>query len=220
MRGIELLTKETQGLANKLVSACAAHGLAIKITDTLRTKEEQDELYAQGRTKPGSIVTNVKYPNSMHNWGVAFDFCRNDGTGAYNEAGNFFAKVGAIGRNIGLEWGGDWTSIVDRTHFQLPQYGSTPSRLISQYGTPENFLGNVSRETSWPTLKSGSRNEYVKLLQSFLGLVYGHFEVEVDSIYGERTKAAVRAFQGEMGLDVDGIVGPKTWDAIRGYING
>ena len=44
------------------------------ITDTLRTFAEQDELYAQGRTKPGKRITNAKGWQSLHNYGVAIDF--------------------------------------------------------------------------------------------------------------------------------------------------
>src|SRR5690606_22511724 len=39
-----------------------------------RTWAEQDALYAQGRTKPGSIVTNAKGGQSNHNFGIAMDF--------------------------------------------------------------------------------------------------------------------------------------------------
>lgn len=34
-----------------------------------------------------------------------------------------FSKVGAIGVSIGLEWGGNWKSLTDRPHFQLPRLG-------------------------------------------------------------------------------------------------
>ena len=44
------------------------------IVSTLRTFAEQDELYAQGRTKPGKRVTNAKGGQSLHNYGVAIDF--------------------------------------------------------------------------------------------------------------------------------------------------
>lgn len=128
-------------LSQKLISECEKQGLKIKITQTIRTVAQQDELYAQGRTKPGNIVTKAKGSSysSMHQWGIAFDICRNDGQGAYNESGQFFEKVGEIGKSIGLEWGGDWTSIIDKPHFQLSDWGSTPTKLKAQYGNPNNF---------------------------------------------------------------------------------
>ena len=121
MRDITLCHPRLQALAGRLVEECNKQGLKIKIGETLRTVAEQDALYAQGRTKPGPIVTNAPGSNfsSYHQWGTAFDFFRNDGSGAYNESGRFFERVGAIGVALGLEWGGNWKSPVDKPHFQL-----------------------------------------------------------------------------------------------------
>ena len=141
MRDITLCHPRLQVLAGKLVEECAKQGLLIKTGETFRTVAEQDALYAQGRTKPGNIVTNAKGStySSQHQWGIAFDFFRNDGTGAYNESGRFFEKVGEIGKTIGLGWGGDWKSPVDRPHFYLPDWGSTTGQLKQMFGTFENF---------------------------------------------------------------------------------
>jgi len=136
-----------QSLAAQLKTKCAAKGYQIAIGESFRSAAEQDALYAQGRTKPGAIITNVSGSSygSMHQWGIAFDFYRNDGRGAYNTSGNFFEAVGAIGKGLGLEWGGDWKSIVDRPHFQLPDWGSTPGLLKQKYG---NFAGF---KKTWPS---------------------------------------------------------------------
>ena len=40
---------------------------------TLRTFAEQAEIFAQGRTKPGKIVTNARPGLSAHNYGLAVD---------------------------------------------------------------------------------------------------------------------------------------------------
>ena len=141
MRDITLLHPRLQKLAKNLVAEAAKQGLAIKVTETFRTVAEQDALYAKGRTTPGSIVTNAKGStySSMHQWGIAFDICRNDGKGAYNTDGNFFQKVGKIGQDLGMEWGGAWTRFVDLCHFQLPDWGSGPSYLKQTYGTVDKF---------------------------------------------------------------------------------
>lgn len=142
MRDINRCHPRLIELSQKLISACKGQGLIIGIGESFRTKEEQDALYAKGRTAPGSVVTNAKGSSysSHHQWGTAFDIYRNDGKGVYTDGDGFFKKVGKIGKSIGLEWGGDWKSPVDKPHFQLPDWGSTTTKLKKMYGTPENFM--------------------------------------------------------------------------------
>ena len=160
MRDITLCHPRLQKLAAELAKKCAAQGLQIKIGETFRTVAEQDALYAQGRTAPGNIVTNAKGTsyNSFHQWGTAFDIYRNDGQGAYNESGKFFERVGAIGTSIGLEWGGNWKSIVDKPHFQLPDWGSSTSGIKKLYKNPNEFRKTWSSETA-KTAKTGWQQE-------------------------------------------------------------
>ena len=142
MRDITLCHPRLQKLAVQLVESANRQNLKIKIGETFRTVAEQDALYAQGRTKPGKIVTNAPGKNysSYHQWGTAFDVYRDDGHGAYNESGKFFERVGAIGVSLGLEWGGNWKTIVDKPHFQLPDWGSSTSGIKNVYRNPEEFM--------------------------------------------------------------------------------
>lgn len=142
MRNIADLHPVLQEKLRNLKSLCEEQGLLIGIGECVRTKAEQDALYAKGRTEPGSIVTNAKGStySSMHQWGVAFDFYRNDGLGTYNDADGFFTKVGSVGKSLGLMWGGDFKSIKDKPHFQLPDWGSSASTLKKLYKTPEKFF--------------------------------------------------------------------------------
>lgn len=141
MRDITLCHPRLQTLAAKLIEECKKQGLKIAIGETYRTVAEQDALYAQGRTTPGNKVTNAPGStySSYHQWRTAFDIYRNDGQGAYNEASNFFGRVGEIGVSIGLEWGGNWKSPVDKPHFQLPDWGSSTSGIKKVYANPEEF---------------------------------------------------------------------------------
>lgn len=136
-RDINLLHPELQVKAKQLIQEAAKAGYEIIITQTLRTKAEQDELYAQGRTKPGNIVTQAKYPQSLHCWGVAFDIAVVIG-GKANWDTKHYDKIGPIGEALGLVWGGRWKNFPDRPHFELPGYSW--SNLVKQYGTPENFM--------------------------------------------------------------------------------
>jgi peptidoglycan L-alanyl-D-glutamate endopeptidase CwlK len=152
MRGIEHLHPELQKIAREFVKKCKEQGLNVKITDTLRTKEEQDAAYAQGRTTSGSIITNVRYPESAHCWGVAFDICRNEKGRQYDDSDGFFGKCGAIGRQLGLTWGGDWQRFEDKPHFEWKKYmpNSSTRWLMKVYNTPDKFFEEWSVEEVTP----------------------------------------------------------------------
>lgn len=87
------------------------------ITDGFRSYEEQNELYAQGRTKPGRIITNAKAGYSWHNHGLAVDIAfQKDGILSYSQ--NLYDKIVPIAKSLGLSWGGDWAIFIDKPHFE------------------------------------------------------------------------------------------------------
>ncbi len=99
----------------------------IRITQGLRTFDEQNQLYQIGRTKPGKKVTNAKGGQSIHNYGLAVDICLiidgqiaswdtakdwdNDQISDWYECVKIFAKYG-------WEWGGNWKTFKDLPHFE------------------------------------------------------------------------------------------------------
>lgn len=90
------------------------HNVDILITSGFRDPKEQDAIYAQGRTKPGPIVTQAKGGQSLHNFGVAFDCVPVIGGKPYwNSTYEITAKVA---HEIGLEHGD--RGYVDLPHFQ------------------------------------------------------------------------------------------------------
>ncbi|MBQ5949552.1 D-alanyl-D-alanine carboxypeptidase family protein [Massilia sp. ST3] len=107
--------------ARALVKQAGAVGIQIKLISGLRTYAEQDKLFAQGRTdfsKGKKKVTNARGGESNHNFGLAFDIGVFDNE-TYLQTSPKYKAVGAIGLELGLEWGGNWKSIVDQPHFQL-----------------------------------------------------------------------------------------------------
>lgn len=86
----------------------------LKITSGRRTQEEQDKLYAQGRTTPGPIVTWTR--NSNHISGKAFDIAFS-GKDPYPKNFNW-EILGKLGESVGLKWGGRWKT-PDNPHFEI-----------------------------------------------------------------------------------------------------
>lgn len=95
----------------------------IIITQAFRSTAEQDKLYRQGRFgNPGSVVTNAKGGQSMHNYGLAIDFAlkrKSDGEAVWNQNLDDWKTVVAEAKKLGFEWGGDWSRFKDYPHFQM-----------------------------------------------------------------------------------------------------
>ena len=113
---------------------------------TLRTFAEQDALYAQGRTKPGAVVTKAKAGQSYHNYGLAIDIVLvvdTNGDGNYETASwdtktdfdkdgkSDWSEVVTIFKQHGWEWGGDW-KFLDLPHFQKT-FGKSVRELLALY---------------------------------------------------------------------------------------
>jgi len=95
----------------------AAEGLTFKVTSGNRTQAEQDALYAQGRTKPGVVVTWTR--KSRHIGGRAIDLTLFSGKNPVWES-RHYDTAGRIGEELGLVWGGRWKRTPDKPHFELP----------------------------------------------------------------------------------------------------
>ncbi len=111
------------------------HQVQLVIVQDYRTYVQQDALYAKGRTASGSVVTNARGGQSNHNFALAVDVFPlwEDGKlhmDVKSDQKNIkiLKKIAPIGKGIGLEWGGDWKSIIDNPHFQL-KTGKTMAQL-------------------------------------------------------------------------------------------
>lgn len=126
-KNIGTLVPKAQEKAREFLQKVKDAGINAKIIDGSRTFAQQDALFAMGRTKPGKIVTNAKGGFSNHNFGVAWDIGIFEGTKFLGDS-KLYDKVGEIGKSIGLEWGGDFNSIIDKPHFQC-KTGKTLAQL-------------------------------------------------------------------------------------------
>ncbi|XIH32732.1 peptidase M15 [Cytobacillus firmus] len=113
---------------DELIALAADKGINVVITQDFRSIEEQDALYEKGRTAEGNIVTHAKGGESYHNFGLAIDFALMSVDGQviwdmnYDGNGNSRAdwmEVVKIAKDLGFEWGGDWTQFKDYPHLQM-----------------------------------------------------------------------------------------------------
>lgn len=98
------------------------------ITQGVRTTEEQNKLYQQGRTAPGKIVTNCDGYKSKSNHQV-----KPDGFGYAGDIAvlmnnkvtweeRYYKEIAMTARILmqkyNVEWGGDWKNFKDLPHFE------------------------------------------------------------------------------------------------------
>ncbi|WP_312991526.1 M15 family metallopeptidase [Chryseobacterium flavum] len=99
----------------------------VRITQGLRSFEEQERLYAIGRLTSGKKLTNARAGQSLHNYGLAVDICLiidgktaswdtakdwdNDKVADWYECVQIFARHG-------WNWGGNWKTYKDLPHFE------------------------------------------------------------------------------------------------------
>nr|WP_223254282.1 M15 family metallopeptidase [Halobacillus halophilus] len=127
----------------ELVARAAEQGIEMVITDGHRSVESQNELYARGRSEEGKVVTHAKGGESYHNYGLAIDFALQTDNGVVwnmERDGNGNGKsdwmeVVAIAKDLGFEWGGDWSNFKDYPHLQM-DFGLTIRDL--KYGKRPN----------------------------------------------------------------------------------
>jgi hypothetical protein len=133
-----------------VVDDLAAKGLVIEIVQGLRTFAEQDALYAQGRTKPGQMVTQARGGESNHNYGLAADLCpfTNDKPD-WNAPLTVWAAIGEAAAARGLDWGGAWKKFLDKPHVELPKMTVKECLACFQSGGLESVWAIASKRVGW-----------------------------------------------------------------------
>ena len=127
------------------------------------------------------------------------------------------SAVKAFQRVFGLTQDG----IVGKATWYKLSYLYVSVKRLAELDSEGITLGELSKQ--YPdAIKEGDTGEKVKVLQFLLGMVANFNEevppINVDGIFGKKTKQAVIAFQKGYGLPPDGIVGNRTWDELwRAY---
>ena len=126
--------------AIEFVTKAEKQGIQLRITSGYRTHALQNELYSQGRTKPGTIITNAKGGQSFHNFGLAIDVVPIvNGAAVWNTDWN---KIAVIGKSVGFQWGGDFISFKDKAHFEM-KFGNTLAQIQNKYNSGQLSNGYI-----------------------------------------------------------------------------
>jgi peptidoglycan L-alanyl-D-glutamate endopeptidase CwlK len=94
------------------IKALRGQGYSVILFETLRSKLRAQQLVAAGKSK-------AKGGLSMHCYGIAADvICGRHQWDCRRHHCRFFEDYGLQAEDMGLIWGGRWTSLVDLPHVQ------------------------------------------------------------------------------------------------------
>jgi len=137
-----LIREEVKQLVESINTKILTSNVKMLVTQGLRTFDEQNALY-----KKRPKVTNAYGGQSMHNYGLAFDFCLvQGGKTIWDTAKDFdndkvsdWMEVVKVFEDAGYTWGGKFRSISDKPHFEKT-FGHTWQQLleIKKAGKIEN----------------------------------------------------------------------------------
>jgi peptidoglycan L-alanyl-D-glutamate endopeptidase CwlK len=156
-------------LAREWLAQVTAEGIPVMINQGLRTIAQQDALYAQGRTTPGSIVTQVRGGYSYHNYGLALDYNLVSGDGGmdWNNDDPRWKRAAQIGKSLGFDWGGDWTDFKDYPHLEYT-FGFTTTQLRNGARLPADDDAMTAEEKAAFDALSAKVAESAKLLSDLV----------------------------------------------------
>ena len=128
-RSLGHLNRYTRDAAIKHKQLSKSRGVELLIYCTRRDNEEQDGLYAIGRTLPGKIVTNARAGESAHNpdedgCAAAYDCCPMiAGKPMWDSKHPAWAIVITCGEESGLSASAGWSGkLREVAHFQDPSW--------------------------------------------------------------------------------------------------
>jgi peptidoglycan LD-endopeptidase CwlK len=114
-------------IAQQWLDNCHAANLKVSITVTWRSDVAQEQAKADGLSKAGAGQSPHNVCDASGNpASCAFDFACFDDDAHYITDGTDarYTQAGSIGKDLGLVWGGDFSSIFDPDHLELQNWRS------------------------------------------------------------------------------------------------
>jgi peptidoglycan L-alanyl-D-glutamate endopeptidase CwlK len=122
-RDLNELASYFKPMAQDLLLACAQAGIPVRVVSTGRTPEEQAQKLNAGQSW---TLASMHLPQPPEGKSEAIDIVPeqilDENKADWDPTNPLWGQIGAIGKDLGLEWGGDWTHLNggtgDPSHFQ------------------------------------------------------------------------------------------------------
>lgn len=196
-RSMRRLDSVHSDLVRVVIRAAEISPITFQITEGLRSLARQKALKVRGASRTlrsrhltGHAVDVVAYVGKTISWSFPL----------YLRIAEAFKRAAAE-LDIAIQWGGDWKTLRDGPHFQLPW------RIYPVSNSPQ------PKGVDHAPLQIGTAGARVIDLQRFLKS--SGLRIQIDGDFGPRTHRAVMRFQAMHGLETDGIAGRKTWAALK-----
>lgn len=125
---LDALDSTFEPLASNLIDQCNTAGIPVAIICTNRDLADERMEIAEGRSWLSNPEHSLHLPQPPEGKSLAIDICPIAylNLPLWNPDGVYWNRIGAIGKQLGLVWGGDWTHINggrgDPSHFQAPAF--------------------------------------------------------------------------------------------------
>ncbi|MBP9927149.1 MAG: M15 family metallopeptidase [Cyclobacteriaceae bacterium] len=134
-----------------LINLCKAKGIELAVVESFRTHSKQNEYKYMGKR-----YTRTGGGGSKHQYGLAVDVVPVVDSVAQWDNAKLWRRVGAVGEQLGLRWGGRWKELYDPGHFEW-------SGGLSSYHLANGLFPKVPKSSLYPCLEE----ELVELVENW-----------------------------------------------------
>lgn len=164
----------------------------------------------------GTIVSQEQINTWLVNDLIKFERKVDKYTAKYQFNQNQFDALVSFAFNVGNidQLTASGTRTISEIAQKILLYNNAGGRVLNGLKKRRQAEHDLFVKPVYPTLKIGSRGEYVVSVQMYLSIL--GFEVgTVDGIYGTKTATAVKMYQEEKKLKIDGIWGRECWASVK-----
>lgn len=125
----------------QLISICKEKGIELALVETYRTRAKQNEYKSMGKK-----YTRSGGGHSKHQYGLAVDVVPIVDSVAQWDDYKLWRKIGVVGEQLGLRWGGRWRNPYDPGHFEW-------TAGLSSYHLSSGLLPRIPKSYNNPCLE-------------------------------------------------------------------